>query len=199
MDEQDLIHDWNHGTFDWSRVTRVELDDETLRDGLQSPSAVDPPIGDKLRLLHLMDRLGIHSADLGLPGAGPRAVEAVTALAREIVEAKLSIRGNCAARTLLADIRTREAGQAGESLAELLVKVKEVDVDSLSGGSGLARVPLVGRFVDSFNRFATRYQKIGATIDGETVSPKTLSEYTDAELEKMDTEELDRLFREDDR
>jgi 2-isopropylmalate synthase len=107
MDKQDLIHDWNRapGVFDWSRVSRVELDDETLRDGLQNPSAVDPPIGDKLRLLHLMDRLGIHTADLGLPGAGPRAVEAVTALAREIADARLSIRANCAARTLLADVR----------------------------------------------------------------------------------------------
>jgi uncharacterized protein YaaN involved in tellurite resistance len=67
--------------------------------------------------------------------------------------------------TLLADIRTREAGQAGESLADLLVKVKELDVDSLSGGSPMAKIPLVGRFVDSFNRFAARYQKIGATIE----------------------------------
>jgi uncharacterized protein YaaN involved in tellurite resistance len=74
------------------------------------------------------------------------------------------------ADTLLADIRTREAGQAGESLAELLVKVKEVDVDSLSGGSGLGKIPLVGRFVDSFNRFATRYQKIGATIEKLTLA-----------------------------
>lgn len=107
MEEQDLIHDWNQtqGAFDWSLISRVELDDETLRDGLQNPSVVDPPIGDKIRLLHLMDRLGIHTADVGLPGAGPRAVEAVTALAQEIVDAKLSIRPNCAARTVLSDVR----------------------------------------------------------------------------------------------
>lgn len=107
MEEQELIHDWNQGVgaFDWSRVARVELDDETLRDGLQNPSAFDPPIGDKIRLLHLMDRLGIHTADVGLPGAGPRAVEAVTALSREIVDAGLAIRPNCAARTVLADVR----------------------------------------------------------------------------------------------
>lgn len=107
MDELDLIHDWNRElpAFDWSKVGRVELDDETLRDGLQSPSVVDPPIGEKIRLLHFMDRLGIHTADVGLPGAGPRAVEAVTELAREIVEAKLTIRPNCAARTTLADVR----------------------------------------------------------------------------------------------
>lgn len=74
------------------------------------------------------------------------------------------------ADTLLADIRTRETGQAGESLTELLAKVKEVDVDSLGAGSGLARIPLVGRFVDSFNRFAARYQRIGATIEKLTLA-----------------------------
>lgn len=107
MEERELIQDWNRAStaFDWSRITRVELDDETLRDGLQNPSVVDPPIGDKIRLLHLMDRLGIHTADLGLPGAGPRAVEAVTALAREIVSSNLAIRPNCAARTVVADVR----------------------------------------------------------------------------------------------
>ena len=107
MNEQELIHDWNivGGDFDWSSVAGVELDDETLRDGLQNPSVTDPPIEDKIRLLHLMDRLGIHTADVGLPGAGPRAVEAVRALTREIVESGLSIAANCAARTVVADVR----------------------------------------------------------------------------------------------
>jgi len=107
MDEQELVHDWNkaEGSFDWTGVSRVELDDETLRDGLQNPSVVDPPIEDKIRLLHLMDRLGIHTADIGLPGAGPRAVADVTRLAREIADAGLSIQANCAARTVVADIR----------------------------------------------------------------------------------------------
>jgi 2-isopropylmalate synthase len=106
LDEQDLVHDWNRSqyAFDWSSVTRVELDDETLRDGLQNPSVVDPPIEDKIRLLHMMEQLGVHTADIGLPGAGPRAVEAVTALAQEIVDAGLSIDANCAARTVVADV-----------------------------------------------------------------------------------------------
>ena len=107
MDEQALIYDWNESdaTFDWSSVRGIQLDDETLRDGLQNPSVVDPSIEDKIRLLHYMDQLGIHTADIGLPGAGPRAVEAVTALAQEIVDAGLSIEANCAARTLVADVR----------------------------------------------------------------------------------------------
>jgi 2-isopropylmalate synthase len=107
VNEKELIYDWNttEEAFDWSSVERVELDDETLRDGLQNPSVVDPPIGDKIRLLHLMDELGIHTADVGLPGAGERQVNAVRALCREIVDAGLSIRPNCAARTVLADVQ----------------------------------------------------------------------------------------------
>ena len=81
------------------------LNDETLRDGLQSPSVRDPSIHEKIEILHLMGALGINSLDLGLPGAGPRAVEHVTALAREIVQHKMKIQANCAARTHENDIR----------------------------------------------------------------------------------------------
>ena len=81
------------------------LNDETLRDGLQSPSVRDPSIQEKIAILHLMETLGINSLDLGLPGAGPRAVEHVEALAREIVDHKMKIRANCAARTHQNDIR----------------------------------------------------------------------------------------------
>jgi 2-isopropylmalate synthase len=105
MQESSLIHDWNAiDDFDWSAV-RVELNDETLRDGLQSPSAIDPPIETKLRFLHLMVELGIVAADIGLPGAGPRVVEVVRALAREIADQNLPIAPNCAARTVVADVQ----------------------------------------------------------------------------------------------
>jgi len=105
MDERELIYDWNRvqAPFDWSRA-RVDLNDETLRDGLQSPSVRDPPLEVKKRLLHLMADLGIVAADLGLPGAGPRVVDQVRALATEIRDQKLPIFPNCAARTVLADI-----------------------------------------------------------------------------------------------
>ena len=83
----------------------VLLNDETLRDGLQSPSVRDPSIQEKIVILHLMETLGINSLDLGLPGAGPRAVEHVAALAHEIVDHKMKIRANCAARTHQNDIR----------------------------------------------------------------------------------------------
>ncbi|MGH7663368.1 MAG: LeuA family protein [Gemmatimonadaceae bacterium] len=106
MQERDLIHDWNASpsSFDWT-TCRVELNDETLRDGLQCPSVTDPPIEDKRRLLHLMVDLGIASADIGLPGAGPRARRDVLELAREIASHDLPLAANCAARTVLADVR----------------------------------------------------------------------------------------------
>jgi len=102
---ENLIHDWNEVAGGNSAPpVRIQLDDETLRDGLQSPSVVDPPIEAKRRLLHLMDALGIDTANVGLPGAGPRAEADVEALTREIVEAKLTLAPNCAARTMIRDI-----------------------------------------------------------------------------------------------
>src|SRR4029077_19101244 len=83
----------------------VLLNDESLRDGLQSPSVLDPSIAEKIQILHLMEALGINSLDLGLPGAGPRALADCEALAHEIVRQKLKIRANCAARTHENDIR----------------------------------------------------------------------------------------------
>ena len=103
--ESDLIYDWNRaGGAVFPARGKVELDDETLRDGLQSPSVKSPPIDQKLRLLHLMEALGIDSVDIGLPGAGPHVVATVTRLAREIVDNGMKIRPNCAARTVEADI-----------------------------------------------------------------------------------------------
>src|SRR5450631_2229888 len=106
MHTSDLIYDWNKNHPPGLKPAGpVLINDETLRDGLQSPSVRDPSIAEKIEILHLIEALGIHSLALGLPGAGPRAVEAVTALAREIASHKMKIRANCAARTHENDIR----------------------------------------------------------------------------------------------
>ena len=99
-----LIHDWNRAGAP-PRPREVLLDDETLRDGLQSPSVRCPTIDEKLEILHLIDRLGIDTADIGLPGAGPHVVADVERLAREIAGQRLKVKANCAARTVIADIR----------------------------------------------------------------------------------------------
>ena len=104
-DSSDLIYDWNRlpGCFAYEELS-VELDDETLRDGLQNPSVIDPPLERKIELLHLMVELGIHAADIGLPGAGPHARESCLFLASEIADNDLPISANCAARTVIADL-----------------------------------------------------------------------------------------------
>jgi 2-isopropylmalate synthase len=99
-----LIYDWNIVDAPPASTVRVMLDDETLRDGLQSPSVRTPTIEQKIRILHLIDALGIDTADIGLPGAGPHVVADVERLAREIVDGKLGVAANCAARTVIADI-----------------------------------------------------------------------------------------------
>jgi 2-isopropylmalate synthase len=98
-----LIYDWNRTPA--PKPAQVLLDDETLRDGLQSPSVRCPTIGEKLKILHLIDRLGIDTADIGLPGAGAQVADDVERLAREIANARLRVAANCAARTVVADIR----------------------------------------------------------------------------------------------
>jgi 2-isopropylmalate synthase len=106
MQQDDLIYDWNTTTPPQIPPgTRVMLDDETLRDGLQNPSVFDPRIEEKIEILHLMELLGIDSVNIGLPGAGPRAFADTEALAREIATHGMRIRPNCAARTHENDIR----------------------------------------------------------------------------------------------
>jgi 2-isopropylmalate synthase len=101
-----LIFDWaGAGPRTTSWPAHVMLDDETLRDGLQSPSVTDPPVAAKVEILHLMENLGIETVDVGLPGAGARQREAVLALCREISGRRMRIRPNCAARTMMVDIR----------------------------------------------------------------------------------------------
>ena len=97
-----LIYDWNRTGSQPKRA--VLLNDETLRDGLQSPSVKTPTIEQKLGILHLIDRLGIDTADIGLPGAGPHVARDVERLAREIASQDLNVKANCAARTVIADI-----------------------------------------------------------------------------------------------
>ncbi|MGO8997196.1 MAG: LeuA family protein [Polyangiaceae bacterium] len=98
--------------FDWNEVNRkgrltpknATFFDETLRDGLQNPSVKDPPIGDKLAILHLMEDLGIHEADIGLPGSSKRAFDDVLRMCEEVRDCRMKIKIACAGRTVISDI-----------------------------------------------------------------------------------------------
>lgn len=105
MTIDELVYDWNTIEPSFTAPNRhIGIDDETLRDGLQSPSVSEPPVEQKLELLHLMEALRIDTADIGLPGAGGTHAAGVERLAREIADKKLKIRPNCAARTHRNDI-----------------------------------------------------------------------------------------------
>src|ERR1700724_712538 len=103
--KDELIYDWNLASpLAIPPGTRVLLNDDPLGDRLQNPPVFDPPIEEKIEILHLMESLGIDSVNIGLPGAGPRAVADTEALAREIASNRMKIKPNCAARTVEADI-----------------------------------------------------------------------------------------------
>lgn len=107
-----MLHQDHAYIYDWNRLNkraplaprRFALLDETLRDGIQSPSVTDPTVEEKIELIHLMESLGITIADIGLPGAGKRATSDVLALATEIRDSKMQLRPMCAARTTVKDI-----------------------------------------------------------------------------------------------
>jgi isopropylmalate/homocitrate/citramalate synthase len=141
-DEKKLIYDWNSVDCSTRAADKpVLLNDETLRDGLQSPTVQDPSIKDKIRILHLMDELGIDLVDIGLPGAGPRAYADVLALAREISESNLDLLPNCAARTTIRDIepilsvceKTGTVVEAATFLGSSLIRqyVENWEIDTL--------------------------------------------------------------------
>jgi 2-isopropylmalate synthase len=101
----DLIYDWNEIGRKGRLIPRdVTFFDETLRDGLQNPSVADPNIEQKLKLIHLMSKIGIHVADIGLPGSSKRAFDDVLRMCREITDNRLPLGVACAGRTVVSDI-----------------------------------------------------------------------------------------------
>jgi 2-isopropylmalate synthase len=124
LEQPELIYDWN----DVEKVTglapkrTITFFDETLRDGIQSPSVVDPDIEDKIKIMQIASDIGVHHIDIGLPGAGPRAVEDCRRLARYALERKLPIKLACAARTHVNDVQaiidiSQEVGVSIEVMA----------------------------------------------------------------------------------
>ena len=109
MEEKDLIFDWNAIDYEITREPNnhpheLWFDDETLRDGLQSPSAINPTVEQKIELIDFMEKLGIQKVDLGLPGAGPQHVGHIDSMLSHIKDRGYSLRPGCAVRTLVSDI-----------------------------------------------------------------------------------------------
>ena len=137
----DLIHDWNDGTGLPYGRTRPLVNDETLRDGLQSPSVRHPTADEMVEILHTVENAGIDALNIGLPGAGPHVVATAKRLAEEIRDRKMRVKPNCAARTVVADIEpirriTEETGVAIEvamfiGSSPIRLEVEGWDVDHL--------------------------------------------------------------------
>lgn len=123
LHEGTLIYDWNQLTPSTCQFTQpglIELNDETLRDGLQCPSVLQPTLEQKLTFLRLMPKLGIGSADIGYAGASRSSLDDVAVLAKTILDEHLPIKPNCAGRTHEADITPileaqQRSGQAIEA------------------------------------------------------------------------------------
>ncbi len=148
LKESDLIYDWNRAGKPDLRPARgrVELDDETLRDGLQSPSVRSPSIEDKVRILHMIAELGIESADIGLPGAGPHVKADVLRLAQEIASQRLRVFPNCAARTVIADIQpVVDVAQATGIAIEVAAFIGSSPIRQYSEGWTLDRILRLSR------------------------------------------------------
>ena len=179
MKPSDLIYDWNQNYPTSLRpLGPVLLNDESLRDGLQSPSVRDPSIPEKIEILHLMEALGINSLDLGLPGAGVRAVQHVTALAQEIVSNKMKIEANCAARTHENDIRP---------IAEIVRKTGLKIAASTFIGSSPIRRHTEGWTEDFLLQTTDKAVKYGVSLGLEVI-------YVTEDTSRCDPETLKRLY-----
>jgi isopropylmalate/homocitrate/citramalate synthase len=179
MNHSELIYDWNKNFPPGLKPAGpVLLNDESLRDGLQSPSVRDPSIPEKIEILHLMEALGINSLDLGLPGAGPRAVEAVTALAREIIANKMKIQPNCAARTHESDIRP---------IAEIVQKTGlRIEAATFIGSSPIRRFT-EGWTVDFLLQTTERAVKFAVSLGLDVM-------YVTEDTSRCDPETVKRLY-----
>ncbi len=165
----DLIHDWNQ---DAAPSFQVQLDDETLRDGLQSPSARDPELDEKLELVQLMDGLGIHTANVGLPGASPKAREHILALCRAMAD--LNITPNVACRTLVSDIApAAEVAQEVGSPVEVCAFIGSSPIRQFAEGWEVERMVQLSRDAVAFCT-AEQLPCMFVTEDTTRANPETI-------------------------
>jgi len=178
--DMDVIYDWNELERSGPVIGgRFELVDETLRDGLQSPSVRNPSIEEKLELLHLMEACGIENADVGLPGTGEQAAIDVRRLCEEIRDQNMAIKPNCAGRTHPADVRA--IIEASQDVG------REIEVCAFLGASPIRRV-LEGWDVERMVKMTVDSARmaVGAGLPFSFVTEDT---------SRSDPETLNTLFR----
>jgi 2-isopropylmalate synthase len=143
LKETDIVYDWNavEKVAPLSPKRKIKFLDETLRDGIQSPSVVDPKIDDKIRLVELANDLGIDYMDVGLPGAGQRAVEDCTRIVKHIQDNHLRIEPGMAGRTHVNDVRAIvEISQKTGQKIEVLTFIGSSPIRQYAEGWDLERM-----------------------------------------------------------
>ncbi|MCD6322319.1 MAG: toxic anion resistance protein [Clostridiales bacterium] len=85
--------------------------------------------------------------------------------------------------TVLNQVRSKDAGFAGEALNELMVNVKEIDVDSLSGNTTNG---LFKRFSRKVKKFIGRYNKLSVQIDSIVEKLETTRDSLFRDVELLD-------------
>ena len=155
MEEHDLIYDWNDIDYSIDRDEsghphELWFDDETLRDGLQSPSARNPTIEQKIELIDYMEKLGIQKVDLGLPGAGPFHIDHIDSMLNHMGENGYNLRPGCAVRTVVSDI---------EPLVELQAKhERQIQASAFLGTSPIRQFAegwTMGRIMETAEKAVT--------------------------------------------
>jgi 2-isopropylmalate synthase len=181
LSESELIYDWNsvEKVAPLSPRRKVKFFCETLRDGIQSPSVVDPDITDKIRMVEIANDLGIHHIDIGLPGAGARAVEDCTTLAEFIRENKLAIKPACAARTHKNDVA---------AIVDISQKVGiEIEVMAFIGSSPIRQ------YAESWD--LERMLNLSSDAIGLAVANNLPVTFVTEDTTRSRPQVLDRLFR----
>ena len=93
------------------------------------------------------------------------------------------------ADTVLDEIRSKDGGHAGQILSDLLVSIKDLNVNSLASESPLSKVPLLGSLVSAARRFVQRYEKLSVQIE------RIVNELDKARVQLMkDITLLDKLY-----
>ncbi|MBQ9407207.1 MAG: toxic anion resistance protein [Desulfovibrio sp.] len=74
------------------------------------------------------------------------------------------------ADSLLSNVRVKDSGPVGEHLAELMLKVKDVNLDAISNEKKgfLQSLPLIGRFFNAMERSIQQFDTVLAQVDGIT-------------------------------
>lgn len=111
MDGKSLIFDWNvpdntdDNNNNANTTKSIEINDETLRDGLQAPGIDNPNVEKKIKIVQLISEMNINAACVGFPSSNGIMYKDVEQIIKFVIENKIKLQIGCAARTVEKDIK----------------------------------------------------------------------------------------------